>query len=179
MTNLAVALMALVLATITGDASANASGTNSGHSRYAETGLEQPWSLAIGADVMHSQGTPYIELRYSGTRWKHWSAYLGSIHQTHAFLSPRIGAELYETWFSDRLITGLGITLTSPDQTVGTALRYQIRFGWRFNNGWGMDIVHESCFSAASGTFLLRLIPHCTKKTHNAGYNFLTIRIPF
>jgi hypothetical protein len=159
--------------------------------RYNETDtatLETGLSLAAGVDVfqtLRSQVdmglTPYLELRYSGQRWKHWSVYLGTTlngktHQGSHF-QARMGAELYETWFRDRLITGLGVVIARPDQIVGTSMRYQIRFGWRLTPGWSLELVHESNCRAVCDNSLMRwAIPSRAEDGHNRGYNFLVLR---
>lgn len=140
-------------------------------------------SVAAGMDVYHS-GSPYLELRYSGQRWKHWSAYLGTAlvpeeRGRKRTLSPRMGVELYETWFKDRFLTGLGITLAQSDAIVSTPSRYQLRFGWRLKNGWAVELVHESNCRAVCNNSLMRwMIPSGAndEDAFNRGYNFVVFR---
>ncbi|KKK54916.1 hypothetical protein LCGC14_3079850, partial [marine sediment metagenome] len=128
------------------------------------------WSLATGYDPLHAKAT-YVEASYFGSRWAHWTGYLGStVGDVQSAVSPRFGAELYQTWLSGRLITGLGVTLASPDSIVATPLRYQLRFGIILSRGLSLELIHESNCSSRCDTSLLRWIPRGPKDKANLGY---------
>ena len=137
------------------------------------------WSLALGYDPMHGE-TGYAEVRYFGGRWKHWSAYLGSTvpTTTGSHSSLRLGAELYETWFSGRFETGLGVTLTTPDSVVATTLRYQLRAEVILNYGFSLGVVHESNCASLCRSLSLPL-PRGPENKPNLGYNFVFVRWRF
>ena len=134
------------------------------------------WSLAAGYDPLHAKAT-YVEARYYGARWAHWTAYLGS--GTSSRIGPRVGAELYQTWLSGRLTTGLGVTLASRDSIVATPLRYQLRLGVTLKHGYSLELVHESNCKSACDNSLLRWIPRGPKDKANLGYTFITLRKRF
>lgn len=166
---LLVLLPALALASDSASIETRTDGRSATVVTTAEADLFQasPYSIAAGFDVRHDFGTPYVELRYQDHPW---STYVGWDHRD----GPRFGADL--TWYEHGLFSSaLGVTYATPDEEVGTRLRYEIRLAWQLSRRYALELVHESNCSAVCRLLHLPLPRGPTDKP-NDGQNWLVLR---
>jgi hypothetical protein len=124
-------------------------------------------AVSLGADVIHQPGAPYLEVRDQRTHYSIYAALLSS--------QPRVGADL-RVFSLGGLSFHAGAELATPNEIVGTPLRYELRFAYNLGPHTVVQWVHESnCKKLCKQVPGMSVLPHGTGSRANSGENFLTL----
>jgi hypothetical protein len=129
------------------------------------------FSIAGGADFWHDQGRPFIEIRYFGEEWRHWSAYVGN--------ENTIGLELYTTIYGFEL--GMGIEhANAHTDIVDTTWAYGLRIERQFSKSdWSYGFKHRSNCRTVCDNDVMKAFRIGSDDSQNAGFNALFLRYRF
>ncbi len=121
-------------------------------------------SLALGADVKHDAGDPYLELMLEGQMWSVWVATAGVGGQVQYDLG--------------RWRFGAGLEAGPARWEVSTILAYSLRIEYNTGHKWTIGLRHRSnCKSVCRGD-LVRWA-NLGNEGRNTGYNWLYLRRKF
>jgi len=129
------------------------------------------FSIAGGADIHNDLGRPWVELRYFGEKFRHWSAYIDN--------EKTIGVEGYITLF-DKLDIGLGIEHSEAhSEIVDTEWAYGLRIEYHLNSKWDVGVKHRSNCRTVCDNDAMRFFRLGDDNSMNAGFNYLYLRHRF
>lgn len=121
------------------------------------------FSVALGADIHHAQGEPFVEMRLESKVADVWFSLYG------------VGAGLH---WGDKVRFGLGVEYGSAREQVETRLAYALRLEYRLSKQWGLGVKHRSnCRKLCRGDLLRPF--NLGNDGHNRGYNYLYLRRKF
>ncbi len=135
------------------------------------TAANAEFSIAGGSDFRNDVGRPWVELRYFGEKFRHWSAYVDN--------ERTIGLEGYITFF-DKLDIGMSIehSKTHPD-IVDTAWAYGLRIEYHFNSKWDVGVKHRSNCRTVCDNDVMKFFRLGDDDSINRGFNYLYLRRRF
>lgn len=130
---------------------------------------QESLTMAVGGDVIKDVGRPYVELRYYGQEWKHWSFYIVT--------DETIGIELY--YPIGRWQLGLGPEYSRATNIVSTNWGYQVRAEYWFKKDWALGIKHRSNCQVLCDNDVLKAFRIGKDDDRNQGYNYFYVRKRF